>query len=147
MNIARTSEAETRLTDLLATDVLSRRSARLPDLDAETAAFCTLSKVLADDPRLALRQVLVTALRLCNAGSAGLSSLRPDEAGENVEWTAISGALSSQEGRNAPRANSSCGACLDAGAPILLMHPERTFSHLHDARPAIIEELIVPLHD
>ena len=65
-----------------------------PYLQAEVTAFCELSKILAEDPRIALRRFLEIALRLCKAGSAGVSLLRSSADGEaTVHWEAISGAL------------------------------------------------------
>jgi hypothetical protein len=46
-----------------------------PNLLGESAAFCKVSEVLADDPSLAVRQLLETARSLCEADSAGLSLL------------------------------------------------------------------------
>src|SRR4029453_16933123 len=83
---------------------------RAPYLQAEVTAFCELSKILADDPRVALRRFLETALRMCKAGSAGVSLLRPSETGPaTVHWEAISGALASHEGSDATRDFSPCG--------------------------------------
>jgi two-component sensor histidine kinase len=119
-----------------------------PYLQAEVTAFCELSKILADDPRVALRRFLEIALRLCKAGSAGVSLLRSRAAGEaTVHWEAISGALAVHEGSDAMRDFSPCGLCLDAGTTILLSRPERVFTYLRGTRPPIVQDLIVPLYD
>jgi two-component sensor histidine kinase len=121
---------------------------RAPYLQAEVTAFCELSKILADDPRVALRRLLEIALRLCKAGSAGVSLLRSSPAGEaTVHWEAISGALALHEGSDATRNFSPCGLCLDKGATILLSRPERVFTYLKGIRPSIVQDLIVPLYD
>jgi two-component sensor histidine kinase len=92
--------------------------------------------------------LLETALHLCNAGTAGFSLLRLDPAGETtIQWAAVTGELASHEGTQTPRDFSPCGMCIDAGAPVLLSHPERVFTYLRDARPSIVEDLIVPLYD
>ena len=121
---------------------------RAPYLQAEVTAFCELSKILADDPRVALRRLLEIALHLCKAGSAGVSLLRSSEAGEQtVHWEAISGALAPHEGRDATRDFSPCGFCLDAGTTVLMSRPERTFTYLKGTRPSMVQDLIVPLYD
>jgi two-component sensor histidine kinase len=121
---------------------------RPPNLRAETAAFCELSRVLADDPQLALARTLEIARHLCHAGSAGLSLVRHEAAGQTVmHWEAVSGALASYEGIDTPRQACPCGLCLDAGVTILVSRPARAFDCMQKARPSIVEELIVPLHD
>lgn len=119
-----------------------------PNLQAEAAAFCELSKILADDPCVALRHVLDIARSSCHAGSAGLSLLQDDGAGgTTVRWAAISGALASYEGTDTPRDSSPCGLCLDTGTTIRVSRPQRAFTSLRDTQPAMVEDLIVPLYD
>ncbi|HEY5809643.1 MAG TPA: histidine kinase dimerization/phosphoacceptor domain -containing protein [Povalibacter sp.] len=121
---------------------------RLPNLPAQLAAFCELSAVLAEDPRKAIRRFLEIAIRLCHAGSAGLSVVRSSGTGEAiVRWEAVSGALALHEGTDTPRDSSPCGLCLDAGATILIGQPERVFDFLRNTPPSILEDLIVPLRD
>ena len=113
-----------------------------PNLQAEAAAFCEVSKILADDPCMALRHVLDIARSSCHAGSSGLSLLRDDDAGQPVvRWAAISGALASYEGTDTPLDSSPCGLCLDAGTTIRISRPQRAFTSLRDTRPAIYMEI------
>lgn len=124
------------------------RPKRKPDLQAEARASAKLSKVLASDPSAAPSCVLEIARSLCHAGSAGLTVLRTDRIdATNMRWDLVRGALAPYEGMEAPRANSPCGLCLDAGTTILVPQPIRAFSWLEDTRPAIVETLIVLLHD
>lgn len=124
------------------------RSGRVPDLQAEADAFCQLSKVLADDPSAALQQILEIARRLCGAGTAGLSLLRPDSAGQSiVRWEIVSGEMASFAGTLTPRDSSPCGLCLDSGATILVSRPERAFAWMRDTPPPPVEDLIVPLYN
>jgi hypothetical protein len=76
VNIANIANAEVRPTHPLISAALWDPPERAPYLQAEVTAFCELSKILADDPRVALRRFLEIALRLCKAGSAGVSLLR-----------------------------------------------------------------------
>jgi two-component sensor histidine kinase len=127
--------------------MLYRRKAA-PNLQAEADAFCEVSKILADDPCVALRHVLDIARSSCHAGSAGLSLLQDDGAGGTVvHWAAISGALASYEGTDTPRDSSPCGLCLDTGTTIRISRPQRAFTSLRDTQPAMVEDLIVPLYD
>ena len=148
VNMAIGVDAAIRPSDLLTTRALLPRPKRPPDLQAQLAAFCELSVALANDPRAAIRRFLEVAIRLCGAGSAGLSVLRSNQAGQAIiRWEAVSGALASHEGVDTPRDSSPCGLCLDAGATVLIGQPERAFAYLRNTPPSILEDLIVPLHD
>lgn len=134
--------------DLLITAALLQRPERAPNSRAEVAAFNQLSQMLAVDPARAKRYFTQVALRLCDAGSAGLSLLRLDGSNrQNFEWVAISGAMVAHEGGGTPRDFGPCGLCLDAGTPVLLQRPERQFTYLARLQPTIFETLIVPLYD
>lgn len=148
MNIATIANTEVLPAHPVIAAALWNPPERAQYLQAEVTAFCELSKILADDPRVALRRVVEIALRLCKAGSAGVSLLRSSAAGEaTVHWEAISGALAVHEGSDATRDFSPCGLCLDAGTTILLSRPERVFTYLTGTRPSIVQDLIVPLYD
>ena len=134
--------------DLFVTKARLQARQRTPDLLAEASEFRELSKILADDPLLALRRLVEVARRLCNAGSAIVSLLRHDAAGrEIVGWEVISGALASYEGTDIRQDSSPCGLCLSTGTTILVSRPERAYMDLRDTRPSIIEGLVVPLYD
>jgi two-component sensor histidine kinase len=148
VNTATLTAVENRPHDLFITSAMLPRRKAAPNLRAEAEAFCELSKLLADDPCVALRHLLDIARDSCHAGSAGLSLLRDDDAGRPVvHWAAISGALASHEGADTPRDSSPCGLCLDAGATIRVSRPQRAFASLRDTQPEIVEDLIVPLYD
>jgi two-component sensor histidine kinase len=140
-------DADSRLA-VLTTIALRQRPQRPPNPPAQLAAFCELSTVMANDARAAIRRSLQIAIRLCHAGSAGVSMLRSNPAGQaTVRWETVSGALALHEGVDAPRDFSPCGLCLDAGATVLIGQPERAFAYLRNTPPAIFEDLIVPLLD
>jgi two-component sensor histidine kinase len=135
--------------DLLVTPLLYRRPARPAHLGAELDAYRELSSLMAVDPRLAIERFVELALELCPAaGSAGLSELTTDDAGEPIfRWTAMSGAFKPYLGGATPRGFSPCGLCLDQHHTILVDRPARIFAYFEDADPAIVEGLIVPLYD
>jgi two-component sensor histidine kinase len=148
VNTATVAAVENRPPDLFVTRAMLQQRKAAPDLQAEAAAFCELSKILADNPCVALRHLLDIARGSCHAGSAGLSLLREDSAGQTVvHWAAISGALASHEGTDTPRDSSPCGLCLDSGTTIRVSRPQRAFASLRDTQPEIVEDLIVPLYD
>jgi hypothetical protein len=55
-----------------------------PNLRAESAALCELSKSLAEAPDATVRYLLDIAHDLCGAGSAGLSLVHQNQAGEAI---------------------------------------------------------------
>ena len=148
MNTATAIDTDRRPPDLFVTRAALQRRRELPDLQAEADAFCLVSKVLCEDPAAALRLLLEVARHLCDAGTAGLSLLHRNGAGEAiVRWETVSGALASYQGTDTLRDSSPCGACLDAGATILVSQPERAFTWLKEITPTSLEDLIVPLYD
>jgi two-component sensor histidine kinase len=135
--------------DVLVTAELYARPARSAALDAELEAHRELSSLMTLDPQLAIERFLDLALELCPAaGSAGLSELGSGEDGEPIfKWTAISGALAPFVGGTTPRDFSPCGLCLDHHHSILVDRPGRLFTYFNEARPEILEGLVVPLYD
>lgn len=119
-----------------------------PNLRAEAAAICELSKALAEDPGAAVRSLLDIAQDLCSAGSAGLSLVHLNQTGEaTIRWETVSGVLSSHEATATPRGSSPCGLCLDIGIAIVIPRPQRMFEQLADRPPSIAELLTIPLYD
>lgn len=148
MNTAVDTEVAHQPTDLFVTKTMLQSRRCTPDLLTEAAEFRELSRILADDPLLALRRLLEVARRLCKAGSASVSLLRRDAEGREVVcWEVISGALASYEGTDIRQDSSPCGLCLSAGTTILVSRPERACIDLRDTRPTITEDLVVPLYD
>jgi two-component sensor histidine kinase len=104
--------------------------------------------LVAEDSKRAFRRFLKVTQRLCNAGSAGLSMLRRNAAGQDIiRWEAISGALASHEGAESLREASPCGRCLDSATTTLLSEPQSAYPCLAATLPAISQDLIVPLYD
>jgi two-component sensor histidine kinase len=143
------SEPATSVDEILITQALYLRPARECRLDTELSAYRELSALMAVDPQLAIQRFLELALELCpQAGSAGLSELATDAAGEPIfKWTALAGAFARYVGGTTPRHFSPCGLCLDQHHGILVERPARVFRYFADAQPEIVEGLIVPLYD
>jgi PAS domain S-box-containing protein len=134
------------LEDVLITDALAQRPSRTPNLQAETEAFHTLARQLAEAPQTMLRTLVTVAKDLCQAGSAGMSLLEVTPDGTEVfRWVAVAGALENYEGETAPRDFSPCGVCLDRQSPQLYSYPERHFTQGQAVTFPIVEGLVIPL--
>lgn len=142
------------LDDILITPVLAeraasqqpQRSARTPNLQAETQALHLLARQLAEQSQTMLKTLATVAQDLCQAGTAGVSLLEVSADGEECfRWEALAGALEGYAGRTTPRSFSPCGVCLDRQAPQLYSYPERYFTYFDKIKPSIVEVLVVPL--
>ena len=136
------------LDDILVTDELTRRKSRPPDHKAEADALHALARRLGDEPRAIVQELVALAVRLCWAGSAGLSLLEETPGGKPVfRWVALAGAYEPFEGGTTPGDFSPCGTCLERQAPQLYSWPARLFTYFQGIEPPIVEALVVPLPD
>ena len=134
------------LEDILVTDLLSTRPCRSrPDqLEGDCRSILkgqtSSSKQLVD----AFLQIAITQ---CRAGTAGLSFLESNEAGENIfRWTNLAGQLERYVGGSTPRNFSPCGVTLDRQSPQLFSYPARYFHYFRNVEVPIIEGLVIPFH-
>lgn len=133
------------LSDVLVTEELSRRPARVQDHESENQALRELARRMAGEPQELLQAVVDTALRLCDAKSAGIGVLeKAAEGDENFRWVALGGAYQAFVGGVMPADFSPCGLCVDCRCPQLFSHPSRYFTYLKGTEPSIVEGLFVP---
>jgi DNA-binding CsgD family transcriptional regulator len=134
------------LDSVLITDELTRRPARSPDLHAENAALQELARQMAEGPDHLLETLVQMAMRLCNAGTSGLSLVEtaPEER-QLFRWTAMAGELAHARGGTTPRDFSPCGVTLERGTAQLFAYPGRFFTYFEAVSPPIVEGLVVPL--
>ncbi|MEO5821419.1 MAG: ATP-binding protein [Vicinamibacteraceae bacterium] len=132
---------------IVITPTLFERVAPPRDLAVEHGALTDLISQAATQSSQLLAHLVDLAVRLCNAGSAGVSLLEPAaEPGEGVfRWVAMAGAYREYVGGTTPESFSPCGVCLTRGAPQLYHHPARVFTYLAEATPPIVEGLVIPL--
>jgi signal transduction histidine kinase/CheY-like chemotaxis protein len=134
--------------ELLITEALNQRAARPRDLSREITAINDLARGMVRQPKALQRRFVELALDLCRAGSAGISMLEDGSAGEQLfRWTALAGQFGPYVGGTTPRHFSPCGLCLDRHEVILLARPARLFEYFNEVSAAIVEGLILPLHD
>ncbi|HYI97335.1 MAG TPA: PAS domain S-box protein [Bryobacteraceae bacterium] len=137
-------QTQSDLESVLATDELNRRSARLPNHEAETQAFVALAQSMADSPHMFLQKLAESALQLCGAHSALISLLSDDT--KRFHWPAIAGKWAKHIGGGTPLDHGPSGTVLDRDSPVLFSHPERYFTYLLSVQPEIAEALLVPFY-
>jgi hypothetical protein len=136
-----------QLADVLISERLCTRPVRATNLESENAFVHDLAQQLLTDPQHILERSIRAAVRLCGAGSAGISLLETDEGHEVFRWVALGGAFEGQEGRVTSRFASPCGFAFESQAPQLFSYPARCFPCLQGAGPEMVEALVVPLPD
>lgn len=119
-----------------------------PNLQAENEALVTLASQIALEPENIWHRLASVAMRLCQAGSAGISLLDPTSKNPQMfRWVALAGAYEPYIGGTSPRDFSPCGTCLDRGTPQLYRYPSSYFTFLNAVQPPIVEGLVVPIYD
>jgi RNA polymerase sigma factor (sigma-70 family) len=134
------------LESVIATDRLISRPARKANRRAEREAFRELTDVLPLGRNETLNRLARLGLSLCDAGTAGVSLLESTPDGQVFRWQTLAGKLARYEGGATPRNWSPCGACLDAGKPILYACPARRFTYFNEIDTPIVEGLVIPIY-
>lgn len=130
----------------LVTGKLEARRRRSPDFAAENEALHGLAQALNASDSVMLQTLVDTALRLCNAGSAGISLRECDVSGPPAfRWVALSGHCADLVGHLLQSDNSPVGVTLQLGSPQLFAFPKRQFDCLAPVTLEVTEELVVPV--
>ncbi|ACC74257.1 ATP-binding protein [Paraburkholderia phymatum] len=146
----RTSESDAlsrvQRADALVTRELDARRRRAPDFAAENEALHGLAQALNAADSVMLQTLVDTALRLCDAGSAGISLCDRDVSPPHTfRWVALSGHCAGLAGHLLPADHSPAGITLELGSPQLFALPKRHFDCLAPVPLEITEELVVPV--
>lgn len=114
------------------------------DPATESAAFMALSQTLARKPDQAVQRLVETALKLTQAGSAGVS-LEDTDGGERVfRWVATAGEFAARVGGTMPREFSPCGTVVHRGRPLVMQDPVRFFPYVAQLQPGVRMALLAP---
>lgn len=132
------------LEEVIATEALEQRVARVRDVAAEPRAMGELKRALAGSPRAVLQKLAEVVLELCGAQSAGVSLLEEADGRRFFRWHAAAGRWRELLWATLPRELSPCGTMLDRHEALLMVDPERHFAPLAQVPPRIGEALLVP---
>ena len=131
--------------DVIITDELSRRPARIFNPKVEAEALGALVKELAEQPENLLQKLVDTLIGIGIADSAGISMLEEAEDDEQFRWVALAGQWGQYKGGVMPFDASPCGVVIKRDEVLLFEHPERFFPAAA-VEPLIHEILLVPFH-
>lgn len=126
---------------------LQTRLGREPDHALESSALSELSKIMASSPRQILQALAHAAFELCEAGSAGVSTLDSETGGDPslFRWRALAGAWAARyPGTTVPRDFCPCGMVLSSKSMQLMVDPARHYACLAHLEPPCREVLSVP---
>ncbi|NLP60534.1 hybrid sensor histidine kinase/response regulator [Paraburkholderia sacchari] len=128
------------------TEKLDARRRRSPDFAAEIEALHVLTRALNVSDTEMLQTLVDIALKLCNAGSAGIS-LRERNARQpqTFRWVALAGQCAGLVGHLLQSDDSPAAVTLELGSPQLFAFPKRQFDCLAIVTPEVTEELVVPV--
>ncbi len=104
-----------------------------------------LANAMANSPSGLFQLCVDLGLELCQADSCGISLRERTAEGDDVfRWIAIAGQLAGHLHGTTPRYDSPCGVCVDAGAPLLMRHPDNAYRYL-DVGVPLFEVLLIPM--
>lgn len=124
---------------------LAARPPRPPDPAAEATAFAQVIRSMARNSGATHELIVQAALRLCRAGSAGLSLLVPDAGEPRLHWPAVAGVARGQVTGSAPAADLLCGLAISRAETVVLQQPGAHFPLLAMLEPAVTEAICVPI--
>ncbi len=135
------------LESILITDQLFSRKGRQREPELEAKSLQTLAELNSDSPTELIDSFLQMSLDLCRAGTAGLTLLETNAAGDQeFRWTNLTGRLANCVGGTTPRNFSPCGVTLDRMSPQLFAYPGRYFGYFNQVELPIVEGLVIPFH-
>jgi two-component sensor histidine kinase len=143
------------LKDVFTTVELDRRPSRPPDYKGESHALTGLMDAMAaqlgTDGRGAeegstsvLQKLVESALELCGAHSAGVSTLEHENEREIFRWRAAAGQWAAHRGEIMSRDRSE--TVVDRNTALLMTYPERHYNYVQSIALPIAEALLMPFY-
>jgi two-component system CheB/CheR fusion protein len=124
---------------------LMTRGARPAEPAAEAAAYADVIRSMARNSGHTFELIVQAALRLCRAGSAGISLLEYEAGEAQLRWLAVAGIAKDQITGSAPAACVPCGLAIARAEALLLAYPGERYPVLAAIEPPITEAICVPI--
>ena len=124
---------------------LDARAARPAEPEVEAAVFAEVIRSMARNSSRTYDLIAQGALRLCRAGSAGISLLGTEGDEAVVHWPAVAGIAGGQVAGSAPAAELLCGLSISRAETMLLADPGEHYPLLASIDPPVTEAICVPI--
>jgi len=132
--------------NVVITHELSKRLPKPTDVEWENLILRDLEPQLTQPIEIFLKHFVKIAKEFFQAGTVGISLVEETPVGGEVfRWVALAGSYEKFEGSTIPRDFSPCGVCLNKGSAQLFSYPARYFKFFQEAKPTIVEAMVVPL--
>jgi hypothetical protein len=136
-----------RLEEVLITSELQRRKYRAPNLTEENKALHALAVEMGNCSEESPGRVVMMAMNLCSADSAGISVLENGEGKEpQLRFIEVAGKLATMKGGTGKFTGTPSGATLESKTPQLFYYPTRYFHYNFGEIPPTVELLVVPFY-
>jgi signal transduction histidine kinase/CheY-like chemotaxis protein len=126
-------------------DVLAQRPARAAGHAVENLALVELARALTGPRDNLLQAISDAALRLCRAGSAGISLVESHGDSRVFRWLAAAGLCADLRGKTTAWDECPCGVTLDANEPQFFVRPQDDFACLQFPGIDVPEGVVVPI--
>ncbi len=115
------------------------------DVGTQMAALQRLSRALLDRPDTILQELVMAAVDMCGADSAGISIEKEDGSDEQCYlWIATAGQYSGFLNAFLPRNPSACGLCLERGHAQHFTVSKKFFDILGVEAPLVTDGILLP---
>jgi hypothetical protein len=139
-------EPANNVDEVLITPELSSRRPTSRDFQTETHAYSEIAETFGGTTESTLQTLVAAGVRMCRAGSCGLSVLQAlHGGGTQFCWTHMAGVYANYVGGTTRRDFSPCGVTLDRCSPQLFYYPGRLFTYFQAVEPPIVEGLVLPV--
>jgi signal transduction histidine kinase/CheY-like chemotaxis protein len=126
-------------------NLLASRTARQPDYATENQALVRLAKAQTGPRAELLNAIAETALKLSDAGSAGISLVEGAGANRRFRWLAVAGICEGLKGKTTAWGDCPCAVALEAEEAQLFVRHQEQFPCLQFPGIHVPEGLVVPI--
>ena len=125
--------------------LLSTRRLHPRNTSVQLEGLHRLAAAFVERPETILDELVIAAVQLCGADSAGISIERGDRTDQNYyQWIAVAGEYSTFLDANLPKSPSACTVCLERGRPQMFRVDERFFDILGIQAAPVTDGILLP---
>ena len=131
--------------DLAEGTVFSSRRLHSRNGAMQTEELHRLAATFVESPETILQELVASAVRLCDADSAGISIEREGKTAEHFyQWIATAGEYSGFLDATLPQQPSACSVCLERRSPQRFRADKRFFDILGVTAPLVTDGILLP---